>query len=56
MRYLTGLVEQGEAVQQGNGIDWVYTATAGNPDLAGDKITIKASDKPGNIAEGEQAL
>ena len=33
-----GLVEQGDAKKQGNEIDWVYTTTAGNPDLAGDKI------------------
>ncbi|GAB4379216.1 MAG: hypothetical protein Kow0042_28360 [Calditrichia bacterium] len=50
------LVEQGEAVQQANGIDWVYTTTAGNPDISGDKIIVRASDKPGNISEGEHAL
>jgi hypothetical protein len=31
-------VEQGDAVKQTNEIDWIYSATAGNPDLAGDKI------------------
>jgi len=50
------LVEQGDAVKQGNEIDWIYTTTIGNPDLAGDKILVKASDKPGNITEGEQNL
>ena len=49
-------MEQGDANKQANEIDWIYTATAGNPDLAGDKIVVKASDKAGNITEGEQNL
>ena len=30
------LVEEGDAVLQPNGLDWVYTATADNPSLEGD--------------------
>ena len=49
-------VESGEAKLQSNGLDWVYTATAVNEDLSGDRIVIKASDMPGNIKEHEQKL
>ncbi len=46
------LVEQGNAVQDAqNNLQWVYTATAANTDLTGDKITVKATDTPGNLAE-----
>ena len=50
------LVEQGDAVQQANEIDWLYTATAENSNLEGDKIVVRVSDKPGNITEQEQLL
>ena len=50
------LVEQGDAVQANNEIDWIYTATASNVSLDGDKIVIKVSDKPGNITEAEEVL
>ena len=36
------VVEEGNATEQG--IDWVYTATAQNTDLSGDKIIVKATD------------
>lgn len=49
-------VASGQAVLDNNGIDWVYTATAVNEDLSGDRIVIKASDMPGNITEQEEAL
>lgn len=48
------LVEQGNATLQG--IDWVYTATATNPDLNGDKIIIQATDTPANLSEKTQTL
>jgi len=54
--YLTGLVEQGDAVQQENAIDWLYTATVENESTEGDKIVVRASDKPGHIAEAEQVM
>jgi hypothetical protein len=44
----SSLVEQTAAVRQPNGLDWVFTATAANSSLNGDKITILATDKPGN--------
>ncbi|UOQ71422.1 hypothetical protein [Hymenobacter cellulosilyticus] len=42
------LVEEGPATITANGLDWSYTATAANASLDGDKITITATDKPGN--------
>jgi hypothetical protein len=50
------LVEQGSAYKQANGVDWVYTAVAQNSSLTGDKIVVKASDLPGNIATSESTL
>jgi hypothetical protein len=50
------LVEQGDAAQQTNQIDWVYTATAANESTAGDKIVVRASDKPGHISTLEQVM
>jgi len=50
------LVEEGDAVQQENGLDWIYTCTVDNTDTSGDKIVVKASDKPGNIATGEEII
>lgn len=49
-------VESGNAVQDPNGISWVYTATKKNASLDGDKITIQAFDHPGNKAEEERSL
>jgi hypothetical protein len=49
-------VEAGDAVQQQNVVDWVYTATANNTSIAGDKITIQALDLPGNRSEAERTL
>lgn len=48
------LVEQGQAVD--NGAEWIYTATANNSDLSGDKITITATDNPDNLTEKSQTL
>jgi hypothetical protein len=50
------LVEAGDAVQQANKIDWIYMATAENTDTAGDRIEIRALDRPGNVADVEQVL
>ena len=47
-------VEHGLAVQSANGVDWVYTATADNDSLDGDKIVVQASDLPGHITAGEK--
>ena len=43
------LVEEGEAVKQENGLDWLFTATVKNDSLTGNKIVIRAMDLPGNI-------
>jgi hypothetical protein len=42
------LLEKGNAVQQTNGIDWIYTATLANATLTGSKINAIATDVPGN--------
>lgn len=48
------LVEEGQAVD--NGAEWIYTATANNADLSGDKITVTATDNPDNLTEKSQKL
>ncbi|SHK45058.1 hypothetical protein [Epilithonimonas mollis] len=48
------LVEEGSAVD--NGAEWIYTATADNADLSGDKITVTATDNPDNMTEKSQTL
>jgi hypothetical protein len=50
------LVEQGAAYKQPNGVDWLYTAAVQNSSLTGDKIVVKASDLPGNIATSDTTL
>ncbi len=52
----SSLVENGQAVQQANGIDWIYTATSQNGSIEGDKIVIIVSDLPGNITSEEKSL
>lgn len=42
------LVEKGNAVAEANKLYWVFTATVANASLSGDKITVRASDLPGN--------
>ena len=48
------LLEEGYATEQG--IDWLYTATATNSDLAGDKIIVRATDTPDNMSELMETL
>jgi hypothetical protein len=50
------LVEEGDAVLDANGIDWLYTVTAANADTAGDRIVVRASDQPGNLSEEELTM
>jgi hypothetical protein len=50
------LLEKGNAVQQGNGVDWIYTATQANNALAGSKIKAIATDVPGNEGTLELTL
>jgi hypothetical protein len=49
-------VEKGYAQVTPGGLDWIYTATADNDSLTGDKIIIRASDLPGNTTKAEQAF
>ncbi|HEY5508168.1 MAG TPA: hypothetical protein VIK29_05800, partial [Paludibacter sp.] len=49
-------VEHGLAELSANGIDWIYTATAINDSLTGDKIVVQASDLPGHTTLGEKVL
>jgi hypothetical protein len=51
-----GLLESGEALQQNNSSDWLYTTQADNSHFDGDKILIQASDLPGNVSEKEQPI
>jgi hypothetical protein len=44
-------VEEGFAKPGIAGYEWLYTATATNDDLSGDRIEVFASDTPGNISE-----
>ncbi|RRJ86498.1 hypothetical protein EG240_16070 [Paenimyroides tangerinum] len=48
------LVEQGNATLQGS--KWVFVATVNNSDLAGDKITIQATDIPDNLSEKTETI
>jgi hypothetical protein len=49
-------IEEGLAILSANGVDWIYTATAVHPGLAGTKLIISASDIPGNITRQEVTL
>lgn len=50
------LVETGDAVQQPNPQQWLYTATVRNASLAGDKITVQVTDRPGNLDQEVRTL
>jgi hypothetical protein len=42
------LLEKGNAVQQVNGLDWIYTVTQANSALTGSKVKAVATDVPGD--------
>lgn len=50
------LLEEGDAVQSDNGLDWIYTCTAVNAAPAGSKIIFTASDLPGNQTVLEKVI
>ena len=50
------LVEQGAATQQADPNQWLYTATVRNTTLAGDKLTVTATDNPGHAATKTRTL
>jgi hypothetical protein len=37
-------------------LSWIYTAAAVNESLAGDKITVTATDRPRNVSREEQVI
>jgi hypothetical protein len=49
-------VESGNAQPNAAGRKWIYTATASNTNLNGDKIIVRAYDLPGNVDEEEIGL
>jgi hypothetical protein len=50
------LLEQGGAVALPDSPDWIYTAMTLNPQLAGTKLTIAASDLAENVTTKEIVL
>jgi hypothetical protein len=50
------LVEKGNAVINANGIDWTYTTSQPNGNLAGTRIIAMATDVPGNEGSMELSL
>ncbi|OMP74595.1 hypothetical protein BW716_34560, partial [[Flexibacter] sp. ATCC 35208] len=42
------LIEQGDAVLEANGLDWLYTATVANSAIAGCRVRAVAKDLPAN--------
>jgi hypothetical protein len=49
------LLEEGNAAQSAGGL-WIYTTTRDNDNLDGDKITVTASNLPGNVTHEEREL
>lgn len=50
------LIEQGDAVQQVNGLDWLYTATVVNDEVQGSKVRGIAKDLPANETVSEVVI
>ena len=50
------LVESGEAASSGTRLEWVYVATQNVASLAGLKLTVTATDRPGNVVTKEQVF
>lgn len=50
------VADEGFAAQGLFSTDWIYSATKDNPVLMGDKITVTASDLPGNDAQMDYFL
>lgn len=50
------LIEQGDAVLQDNGLDWLYTATVANDAVQAGTITVSAKDLPANETVKEIVL
>ena len=52
----TSLLEEGDAIQSANGLDWIYTTTAVNAGVPGSTIIFTASDLPGNQTVLEKVI
>lgn len=51
------VVEEGAAITAPEGNDlWIYTATTANTAAAEGKVSVQASDLPGNVTTAEEAL
>lgn len=50
------MADEGYATQGLFETEWIFTATRNNPVIAGDKITVTASDLPGNAADLERII
>lgn len=50
------VIEQGDALLQANGLDWLYTATLQNDGVQGSMISVSAKDLPANETVGELLL
>lgn len=48
------IVEQGGAVEQPGGVDWIYTATVANPQYADARVIVSADDLAGNSVLKEE--
>lgn len=50
------ILEEGDAVQSANGLDWIYTTTEANTEVSGSRIIFTASDLPGNKTTLEKVM
>jgi len=50
------LIEEGDAVKDADGLDWLYTATQTNASVTGSKVTVTATDNPGNTTSMDKTL
>ena len=50
------LLEEGNAVLQQNGLNWLYTCTAANSSIEGSVITFTATDLPGHSIANRKTL
>ncbi|MDR2917765.1 MAG: hypothetical protein LBV72_00155 [Tannerella sp.] len=50
------LVEKGIALADANGLDWKYTTQSANIPLTGSMVTIRVSDRPGNVTVKEMVI
>ena len=54
--YAGNVIEEGNAQPGAWSVEWIYTAVADNPNPAGDRIEVYASDMPGSITKAEETI